>query len=107
MTASGWAPMAPLQAVPWWSCIHPVHLGRVDVIHAHDVIVLEEQVVGPVDIVKANQIGASQLLDAFATGHIAGVVDLVMAEHGHASALCLRIQQFVGLVEVVAHRFFR
>ena len=83
---------------------HPVLLGRINVIDAHDVIVLQKQVVGAVDIVKADQMGALHLLDALTAGHITGIVYFVMAELGHATALRLCVQEFIGLIQVVAHR---
>ena len=48
--------------------------------------------------------GALHLPDALTPGHITGIVHFVVTQHGHAAALRLRIQEFIGLIQVVAHR---
>ena len=92
--------LQPLVAQP----PHPLLLGRINVIDAHYVIVLQKQVVGAVDVVKADQMGALHLLDTLTARHITGIVYFVMAELGHTTALRLRVQEFIGLIQIVAHR---
>ena len=85
--------------------LHPALCGRVNVVNAHNVIVLKEQLVGAGHIMQTDQVGGLHLPDAMAACDVAGVVAFVMTEHGNAAALRLRLEQLVGLIEVVAHRF--